>query len=483
MGRRSITGGVRAKGSNRIQFDFEFEGVRYRPTVERIPSEANLRRARKQLEDIKARIAHGTFNFAEEFPDFRDLKEVGGTQAARRTCNQVFDDFVAHCESRMAKNDLAFATFETYRKLLDSHWRPEIGNDIFEDVKYSRLAKIVDAKRFIKKKTHNNIVSVVRCAFEYGYRDHPEKHNPASSLKCFRLVKKDRKTPDPFTIHEAEALIAAIHRDWGEAQGNYDEFRFFTGLRPSEQIALRVDDCDLGQGKIMVSKARVMKRDKDRTKTGEDRIVELCPRALEVLKRHLALRARLKLQGLITHDDLFFRDNGRPIRDLNHPYDRWRWTLRVSLKARYREPYNARHSCVSWNLMLGKNLLWVAKQHGHSVQTMLDVYAAWIEGSKESDLQAIRQAMESSPRARARIASGGGLTVADLASTGACATSAVSSPDGNRTAPSPHQPPEFGTDLALEPTQTGLSRGMRLELYGGKGGTRTLDPGIMSAVL
>jgi hypothetical protein len=26
--------------------------------------------------------------------------------------------------------------------------------------------------------------------------------------------------------------------------------------------------------------------------------------------------------------------------------------------------------------MLGKNLLWVAKQHGHSVQTMLDVYAA-----------------------------------------------------------------------------------------------------------
>jgi hypothetical protein len=31
-------------------------------------------------------------------------------------------------------------------------------------------------------------------------------------------------------MHEAEVLIAAIHRDWGEAQGHYDEFRFFTGL-------------------------------------------------------------------------------------------------------------------------------------------------------------------------------------------------------------------------------------------------------------
>jgi hypothetical protein len=40
----------------------------------------------------------------------------------------------------------------------------------------------VDGKKGIKKKTHNNIVSVIRCAFEYGYRDYPEKHNPASAL-------------------------------------------------------------------------------------------------------------------------------------------------------------------------------------------------------------------------------------------------------------------------------------------------------------
>lgn len=92
---------------NRIQFDFEFEGVRYRPTIERIPSEGNLRRAAKQLEDIKARIAHGTFNFAEEFPDYRGLPKVAATTGAL-TCNDVFDDFLQHCESRLGKSDLAF---------------------------------------------------------------------------------------------------------------------------------------------------------------------------------------------------------------------------------------------------------------------------------------------------------------------------------------------------------------------------------------
>jgi hypothetical protein len=41
--------------------------------------------------------------------------------------------------------------------------------------------------------------------------------------------------------------------------------------------------------------------------------MEHCPRALEVLKRQLALRARLKLAGKLNHEELFFKGNGDPI--------------------------------------------------------------------------------------------------------------------------------------------------------------------------
>jgi len=44
--------------------------------------------------------------------------------------------------------------------------------------------------------------------------------------------------------------------------------------------------------------------------------------------------------------------------------------------------------------MIGKNPLWVAKQHGHSIATMLRAYAAWTEGASEIDIAAIRGAME-----------------------------------------------------------------------------------------
>ena len=74
------------------------------------------------------------------------------------------------------------------------------------------------------------MISVVRRAFEFGYRDHPEHHNPAAHLRRARLTKKDRPKIDPFAVQDAETLIAAIHRDWGEAQGNYDATRIGDAL-------------------------------------------------------------------------------------------------------------------------------------------------------------------------------------------------------------------------------------------------------------
>ena len=47
--------------------------------------------------------------------------------------------------------------------------------------------------------------------------------------------------------------------------------------------------------------------------------------------------------------------------------------------------------------MIGKNPLWVAKQHGRSIATMLRVYAAWAEGAVETDVEAIKRSMNLTP--------------------------------------------------------------------------------------
>jgi integrase len=402
MGSKWFTGGVVAASRGRIQFDFRLDGVRYRPTIKRPPSEANLRRARERLEVIKRQIEAGTFSFADEFPNYRFLRSLVGV-AKVRLCNDVLDEYLGHCEARVRRDDLAAATLTGYRKVLNGVWRPALGEQLFYNVSYSQVVAIADRHDW-SKKTYNNSLSVLRRAFDFGYKDRPLEANPARGLRSARLRTADRPRVDPFCMHDAEVVIAALHRDWGEAQGNYDEFRFFTGLRPSEQIALVMTDVDVENGIVSVNKARVAGVDRCKTKTGDDRRLQLCPRALLVLKRQIALRELLVEAGLLHHDHEFVYATGEPMRDLQVATTRWRKTL-LSLKVRYRRPYTARHSSVSWNLMLGKNVLWVAKQHGHSIITMLRIYAAWTEGAVEADVTAIERSMmltRTAPRDRPR---------------------------------------------------------------------------------
>jgi integrase len=263
----------------------------------------------------------------------------------------VFDAFLSQCQIRVDLNDMAFSTFISHRKLLQANWRPAIGHQFFLHVSYSTLVTVANAQGWKTKKTYNNGISAMRCAFEFGFKNFPDRRNPAEGLDTFRIKEKDQSPVDPFSAAEAEAIILGVHEEWGEAIGNFDEFRIFTGLRQSEQIALRTSDYDPRRGTLHVQKAVVMGLDKDRTKTSEDRVVELCPRARSILDRQLQLREAYRQAGKLDHDYIFFKTEGDPIRALDYVYVRWRYVLE-SHEIRYREPYHARHTSVSWNLMV-----------------------------------------------------------------------------------------------------------------------------------
>ncbi len=64
--------------------------------------------------------------------------------------------------------------------------------------------KVADAHTW-SKKTYNNSISAVRRAFEFGFRDHPDRYNPARALKSARIGRKDRPRIDPFTTADRRA--------------------------------------------------------------------------------------------------------------------------------------------------------------------------------------------------------------------------------------------------------------------------------------
>ncbi len=385
MGRKSKTGGVAPKG-NKIEFTITYRGKRVRPTIDQEPTQTNLKNAKRRREAIQQAIANGTFNFAEEFPGFRGLADIAGADG-QRSVKEVCEAFIT---SLRARDELAYATVESYRKILAYHIQEKHGERAFAAVTFTELEDACNDHQGTKK-TFNNVVSAIRQAWEYGYKGLARQTNPALGLKGVRIPRREQPKPEPMPLEEAEARIDETRVLWGEEQGNYEEFRFCTGVRPSEEIALLWADCDLAAGEVVVSKARVMAHDKDEPKNYEDRTIELNPRALDCLLRQRAIWSRLKLEGKIGHDRVFFREDGQPFHDLQVQLKRWRRT-ELALKLRARDPYNARHSSVSWNLMIGKPLLWVAEQHGHSAAVMLKSYAKWMSGATEADIEKIRRA-------------------------------------------------------------------------------------------
>jgi len=275
-----------------------------------------------------------------------------------------------------------FATETSYRKILASFWRPRIGHKPVADIRYSDLTSILSAYPWAKRKTRNNVVSVCRLVFNFAVADKIIHESPAEQLKSLKVQKQP---PDPYALTEAEAVIAGMRSFWGDHDANYVEFGFFVGARPSELIALQWSDVDFNKGIIRIDKARVMGHDKDTTKTAVVRDVELCPRAVTVLKRQRALTG---LKG----EHVFGHDTGESYHDLQLPWKRWVF-VHKKLGIHYRELYQMRHTSVTWNLMIGKNLLWVAQNHRHSAAVMLKTYAKWLTGSTEKDVEKIRAAM------------------------------------------------------------------------------------------
>ncbi len=117
-------------------------------------------------------------------------------------------------------------------------------------------------------------------------------------------------------------------------------------------------------------------------------------------------------------------------------------------------PYHARHSSVTWQLMLRRNLLWVAKQRGHSVEVMLRMYPAWLEGATEDDIHAIKQAMEKRSAAREAIHDSRVAISSVIAATNRVTHIVIRPPKS----------PEFGSSLAVDKPATDLSTGEDLEI-------------------
>jgi integrase len=101
-------------------------------------------------------------------------------------------------------------------------------------------------------KTGKNNPIPLRGVFALAKKDHAIDDDRAAELENSRVQVSE---PDPFELHEVEQILADLAVHTPEPVVNYFIAAFFTGIRPSELIAIRGSDVDFHRRNVRIQRA------------------------------------------------------------------------------------------------------------------------------------------------------------------------------------------------------------------------------------
>jgi len=221
--------------------------------------------------------------------------------------------------------------------------------------------------------------SGVETAFPFGDLDWPRRVAPG---------------PDPFTEEERDRLLQYfLRKRWrlGRHKGHYQANAyfpyyaflltlFFTGMRPSEAVALRVKSLDLASGTLIVERSRSLGAEAAPKTAAAARVVRLTSRNIEALRPLIELRAE---RG----DYVFKNTLGEPI-DQRSFYKLF-CSAQRALGIRMRDLYATKDTYVSTALTRGVNLAWLSEQTGVADATLRRHYGRFIQCRRSRRLRAV----------------------------------------------------------------------------------------------
>jgi integrase len=345
-------------------------------------TQIHRKKVRKQLDLIMAEIDNGIFEFAQRFPHSKKkdyFTELEGRTVTKGPNDVTFGEYTKSWWQEM-KPAMSISQIRDYTSILNCHLSPYFGDMLFSEFTHVRMKKFVANLRSkqnqfgapLSAKRIQNIFIPLRVIAKDAIDEYAWTGlvDPFTALKLPK-VKKTRVYP--FRFQEWLVLLAHIP-EWYRL---YFEFAVQTGLRPSEQVALKwpvIDDKF-----IHVELSRVRNVEKEELKTEESRRrIELRP---EMRK---TLAAQWEQTQNFGSPYVFINSKGRPILQ-----DKLRevWARAINKSGlTYRRMYECRHTFASWALGAGESPEWVAKTLGHVDTSMVyKTYGRYIPNLTRAD--------------------------------------------------------------------------------------------------
>ncbi len=367
--------------SGKLHVYFSYKKNRVREPSGLNDTKANRQKLRLFLDKISIEIAEGEFAFAERFPHSKKkafFSRLEGRELKILPNEITFGDYWVKWFNDMQAS-MSVGKIRDYKHIVNYYLLP-----YFKDVTFAEF-RLIGMKKFLAHlaslrnryrkplaaSTISNILIPLRAITEDAIAEY-EFVIPDPFLRL-KMPKRKKTKVQPLTVEEFRYFISVVN-PWFVP---YFEFAVTTGLRPSEQVALKWSS--ISDEFIEVELSRVKGYEKEDLKTESSRrSIKNLPAIQKILKKQRELSARFK------SDYVFVNTHGRVI---NQDKMRQLWE-RTEKKAgiEHRRMYELRHTFASWALAAGEQPGWVAKTLGHSDLTMVyTVYARYIPSLKKDD--------------------------------------------------------------------------------------------------
>jgi integrase len=336
-------------------------GARQVEALDLAPTPANIKAAERLLGRIQAAIGAGIYR-REDFFEGND-------------CAAAVPTFGEYAEQWLATLTVEHGTLKHYQASIRKVWIPALGDKLLPRLLPSDIKKVVaDRDKVVSGKTINNDLIPLRQTLEAAVDDGLITASPAARIKN---LKHQKPPPDPFTVAEMEAILADMKARAPKQVWAYFEFAFFTGLRPSELIAVKWGKVDWAASQVRIDTAKTYSREKD-TKTNTVRDVDLSPRALTALIAMKEFTFMKEVDGPIFSNPA----TGKPWATDEYQRTTYFTPALKRLGIRHRGAVQTRHTFATTALMGGIYPAYIARQMGHATTAMLfNVYSKWIDSA------------------------------------------------------------------------------------------------------
>jgi integrase len=339
----------------------------------------NRRRVEARAELINEEIEAGKFAYLKWFPEGNKAEEFKPKEITKEP-NKVGEYFCVWIESKKPPA-VRKGLERDYREHFRRYILPQFENLSLKDVSPRKLLDFrtyLTGERGLKMKSARTIMDASFRAMMRDARkvDHLIDTDPFAALDWPRLPSPK---PNPFTEKERDDIIGAF-KEKSRFYYPFVYLLFWTGMRPSEALALRWEDIDLRHGFLSISKSRYMGTENGTKTAASEREIRLLPDVIGVLRALKPLHVEI--------DEHVFKNQEGQLLD----FHTWRsgiwYRILRGTGICERKPYSTRHTFISASLSNDVNIKWLAEYCGTSVAMIEKHYGKYIGGN--SDEQFLR---------------------------------------------------------------------------------------------